>query len=337
MIIWNNTLLEPILITYNRAHYLEKTLCSFFEAGLTSMRLHVLDNASTDTTPNVVMRFQERWPNLHYHRNKYNIGGNANILRAIELSDSEYHWVIGDDDEWYLSDLQELIAILTSGMPDIIRLGWQASHMSRGKTLDSEELRHHEPMFFGSLSMISATILRCSLIAQYLRQSYQNISNFYPQLIPCILANQESKMSVYTVKQDLMLHTPNGEVAYFLGDLEWYTIWYKTGIFFTDFKKRSKFNQETIHYLRFRAKGRKLGFPPILALTRVFLYFKSLQISQARYLLEIFLYGKGIRHIFLLPAIAYFCIPSFVAKGLKLLYETIFKITMKKPIRDHSR
>ncbi|EKD92064.1 MAG: glycosyltransferase [uncultured bacterium] len=337
MITWDNAKLEPVLITFNRAQHLEKTLRAFFDAGLTSMRLHVLDNASTDETPEVVARFQAQWQNLHYHRNKYNIGGNANILRAVEISNSEYHWVIGDDDEWYLSHTNELIDILKNTAADVIRLGWQASGMSRGKTLDSEIIRTQEKMFFGSLSMISATILRRSLVTRYLCSAYANISNFYQQIIPVVLANQNEKISVHTLKNDLMLHTPNSTAAYFLGDLEWYTIWYKTGLFFCDEKKRAKFNQETIHYARFTAKNHKLGLPPWLSLIRICLYFKSLRISQSRYLVEIFLYGKGVRWIFFLPACAYFLTPGFLAAGLRNLYQKIYKLPVKNPKRDTSR
>ena len=179
-------------------------------------------------------------PNLQYHQNIYNIGGNANILRAVEISNTEYSWIIGDDDEWYLSHINELIDLLKSDSPDIIRLGWLVSDNSRGKTLDSEVLRSQENQFFGSVSMISATILRRSLIVKYLRDAYANISNFYPQIIPVIMGNQNEKITVHTLKNNLMVHTPNASAAYFLGDLEWHTIWYKTSAFFTDQKKSTR-------------------------------------------------------------------------------------------------
>ena len=72
---WNNNKLEPVLITYNRAEDLMRTLDAFIAADLTWMTLHVLDNASTDNTKLVVNAAQKKWPNLTYHRNLYNIGG----------------------------------------------------------------------------------------------------------------------------------------------------------------------------------------------------------------------------------------------------------------------
>ena len=108
---WDNQKLEPVLITYNRSAELQRTLAAFIDAGLTFIKLHVLDNASTDETAAVVASAQARWPNLSYHRNITNIGGNANILRAVEISTSEYSWIIGDDDAWHLEDISELSAV----------------------------------------------------------------------------------------------------------------------------------------------------------------------------------------------------------------------------------
>src|SRR5580704_11491846 len=96
--------LEPVIITYNRAGLLRSTLSSFVQAGFSNIKMHILDNASTDNTEAVVQQFQKDWPQLIYHKNHYNIGGNGNILRSLELSTSEYHWVIGDDDKWLLND-----------------------------------------------------------------------------------------------------------------------------------------------------------------------------------------------------------------------------------------
>jgi glycosyltransferase involved in cell wall biosynthesis len=334
---WDNAKLEPVLITFNRSGYVEKTLSAFLHAGLTAMRLHILDNCSTDDTSQVVQRFQKAWPNLQYHCNSYNIGGNANILRAVEITNSEYHWVIGDDDEWFLENINALITLLNEGIADIIRLGWLASKESRGKLVELEVLRQQEKLFFGSVSMISATILRRTLVTRYLKESYANISNFYPQLIPVILGSQAGQLQVYTLEKDLMLHTPNPKAAYFLGDLEWYTIWYKTGLSFSNPSKRAKFNQETIHHIRYISKSTKLGLPPIFFLLRIGLYFKSLRISQVRYIAEIFLYGKGVRWMFFLPALMYLLTPKFLAAGLRDLYRKIYKIPVKIPVRDETR
>lgn len=334
-VVWNNQSLEPILITFNRAKQLEATLSAFFDAGLTTMRLHVLDNASTDHTRDIVQQFKKKWPALQYHRNSYNIGGNANILRAIEISQSEYHWCIGDDDQWFLEDVSELSEVLAMAQADVIRLGWQVADHSRGQLLPCRSLIEQETMFFGSVSMISATIVRRSCITSALRHAYQNISNFYPQLIPIIRGVDQ--LSVYTLNKDLMVHTPSTEPGSFVGDLEWYCVWYKTGVFFNEGQLRQRFNQETLHYIRYISRYKVTRVPVWLFLIRLLLTFKSLGISQTRYISEVFLYGQGVRKAFILPAIFYFLTPSFVAKGLRELYRKLYKLPSKQIVRDESR
>lgn len=334
----DKNILQPVIITFNRAKHLEATLHAFYGAGFGTIDFHVLDNASTDNTKEVVENFQVKWPKLHYHCNKYNIGGNANTLRAVEIANSEYHWVIGDDDAWHLSELTELLEVLQARKADVIRLGWLVSNKTRGEYLDSETVRQEEKMFFGSMSMISATIIRRNFFVKHLKAAYQNISHFYPQLVPMILENHEGKFSVYSVKNDIMLHTPNHQVAYFLGDFEWYSIWYKTSTYFIEPIKKAKFNRETLCYLKFmQAHRNKASVPFIIAFTRVALYFKSLGISQFRYFMEIFIYGVGARGKFVLPFIFYCIIPTTIAKGLRRIYEIAFRTTQKDPVRDLSR
>ena len=337
MIAWNNTLLAPVLITFNRASHLEATLNAFLKAGLMNMRLHVLDNCSTDNTPEVVRDFQQAWPNLQYHRNVYNIGGNANILRSVELSDSVYHWCIGDDDQWLLDNVAELAQVLEQNQADIIRLGWLASVDSRGQEVALPKLILQEKLFFASVSMISATILRRSLVTAQLAPAYANISNFYPQLIPVILNATNSTIKAYTLKQDLMTHTPSTEAGYFMGDLEWYTVWYKTGLFFKDKALRTHFNQETLHYINAMSAHKSTRVPVWLFLIRQVLNAKSFGISQVRYLVEIFLYGVGVRKSYLLATFSYLLVPSFVAKGLRRIYAKWHKLPDKVMQRDESR
>ncbi len=334
---WNNALLEPVLITFNRADHLEATLTAFLTAGLTSMRLHVLDNGSTDNTPEVVRNFQHVWSNLQYHRNIYNIGGNANILRSVELSNSVYHWCIGDDDQWLLENIAELITVLAKNQADIIRLGWLAAEHSRAKVISLPTLMAQEQLFFASVSMISATILRRSLVTAHLTPAYANISNFYPQLIPLIVNASNVNINVYTLKQDLIIHTPSSDAGYFMGDLEWYTVWYKTGLFFKDKTQRVHFNHETLHYIKVMSAHKATRVPVWLFLIRQTLNAKSFGISQARYLVEIFLYGVGVRKNYWLAALSYLLLPGFVAKGLRRLYIKLYKLPVSVMQRDESR
>lgn len=335
-IVWDNDKLEPVIITYNRAHHLKNTLLAFYEAGLTSMRLHVLDNASTDGTEEVVRELQHTWPLLTYHKNIYNISGNGNILRSMEITSSEYHWVIGDDDEWLLDQekLCGLLQVLQQGIASIVRLGWLVPSTSRGTGRNGRDLAEEEPLFFASMSMISAVILRRSLVAQYLALAYYNTGDYYPQLVPLIRAIEEMPVTVYTLPSDLMIHRPSTGPGYFRGDLEWYTGWFRTARFFTQDHLKKRFVREVTYYMCRERPGRCREF---LWLAAVLLYYKSFKINQWPYLLSMLAYGRGwrigIAGLMLLNLIT----PTWLLAPLRKLYFKIRGLPQKTIVVDRSR
>ncbi len=317
LIAWDNQKLEPVLITYNRSADLQRTLAAFLEAGLTGIKLHVLDNASTDETASVVAAAQVQWPNLAYHRNAYNIGGNANILRAVEMAASEYSWIIGDDDAWQLEDISELCAVLHDGKADVIRLGWLVSPASRGKMLEAVELLEKEKMFFASLSMISATIIRRDIIKPSLPHAYMGISDAYPQLVPILRSVGQRPLQTYTVSRDLMTHTPSTTPGYYFGDLEWWSSWFRMSRFVEDKKLRRIFVAEVASYM---SRNRPGFLSEFMVLVKTELNYKALGVNQWPYLLSMLAYGAGWRGRVIGLMVIYGILPMRAATWLRKIY-----------------
>ncbi len=331
---WDNERCEPVLITYNRSHCLEQTLAAFFILKKYNMRFHVLDNCSTDDTRAVVEKWQLIWPELSYHRNAYNIGGNANILRALEITSSEYSWIIGDDDAWHLEHIDSLIHALATQQADIIRLGWLVSKDSTGVRVDAQTLFQQEHYFFASLGMISSTIVRRSMMTAHLPWAYYNISGSYPQLVPCIRAFQEGPLQVYSLSTPLLTHTPSTNVGFFLGDLEWYVAWFKTAQFFTCKSDRKKFVAEVVRYMIRPNVG---SFAEFIWLLKVALNAKGQRVSQRAYLVELFLAGDGWRVRLLWLSVLYFLFPQRLARLLRRVYFHMQKKPWKELQYDRTR
>ena len=96
-----NDLLAIVLITFNRAQQFEKTLEILLATDSPVKNCHftILDNRSTDETPEIADRCAKAHPNVEHIINTFNVGGNANIAKALELYGSKaYHWIICDDD-----------------------------------------------------------------------------------------------------------------------------------------------------------------------------------------------------------------------------------------------
>ena len=49
---------------------------------------------------------------INYYKNDKNIGVAKNILRSVEISNSEFCWVVGDDDMLLKNSIQEVLDLL---------------------------------------------------------------------------------------------------------------------------------------------------------------------------------------------------------------------------------
>jgi len=332
--VWDNTLCEPVLITYNRAQQVEETLTAFYQLKDYGIHFHVLDNCSTDNTAAIVKKWQKIWPHLVYHKNVYNIGGNANILRALEITEADYAWIIGDDDLWHLEHIDDLIDAMQRPAVDIIRLGWLVSDEFAGKSAEARVIVEQEHYFFASLSMISATIIRKKLITATLPYAYHNIANAYPQLVAPMMAFEKQPLTVYSLKQALLTHTPSQTPGFFLGDLEWYVAWFRTGSYLQNKKDKKKFISETVAYMIRPKTGSLASF---LWLLKVALNAKAHGVSQIKYLAELFMIGEGWRLRIFFIAFIYICLPGFLAKSLRWVYYKCLSKPLKKLQYDRSR
>lgn len=96
----DSILLTVAIPTYDRPVELHK--CVEHLAAQTDMRFNLLivDNASPVPADRVLEDLVSTFPgaNISIVRNKANVGGDSNILRCFELCNTEYVWVLGDDD-----------------------------------------------------------------------------------------------------------------------------------------------------------------------------------------------------------------------------------------------
>jgi abequosyltransferase len=84
--------------TYNRADCLRETLESIASQYREDIEVVVSDNASTDSTAQVIDEFRTIFPRLVFHRWPRNMGADRNFLKVIELASGEYCWFMSSDD-----------------------------------------------------------------------------------------------------------------------------------------------------------------------------------------------------------------------------------------------
>lgn len=173
--------LDLALITYNRADALARTLEQLAASPFAACRLTILDNHSTDRTPEVCARFAGRFADLRVQRHRRNIGAEANYLRALEGLEGPYGWVLCDDDELDFSDCDDVIAAIEDGEVDVLSVGapgreaWAAGRTTMGA------LRDRDFRIYGVFVFMPNTIYRTAAIdPAALVDGYRFIENLYP-------------------------------------------------------------------------------------------------------------------------------------------------------------
>ena len=99
--------------TFNGEAWLAEAIESVLAQSLTDFELLVLDNASTDSTPDVVARYASD-PRVVYLRNERNIGFAANVHLACRKARGQAIMVVGSDDRLHPGFLQAGMEFLDS-------------------------------------------------------------------------------------------------------------------------------------------------------------------------------------------------------------------------------
>lgn len=86
--------------TYDRIELLLKNIRPILSQLNQNVGLIIIDNASIVSVEDVIKNAYSNVELVHvrFIRNKFNVGGNVNVVRCIEECDGDWAWIIGDDD-----------------------------------------------------------------------------------------------------------------------------------------------------------------------------------------------------------------------------------------------
>jgi len=176
--------LQIFLITYNRTEKLEKTLSCLAESPFAPCFNTILDNASTDGTPEVCDIYKSSFPNLKILRREKNIGGCANFMEAFSAPCQGYKWILCDDDYFDLPAAEELIGLINEGFFDVIMAGSpglkKTDYGYAGKALD---LIARGSRFYFTATFLPGLIFKSSLLDdRSIMEGYDILHYLWPHI-----------------------------------------------------------------------------------------------------------------------------------------------------------
>ena len=100
------------LPVFNGENYLENTLQSILSQTYADFQLIISDNASTDQTQEICVRYSKLDPRIQYYRNTTNIGAAKNYNQFVNLALGTYFKWIAHDDPIAPTYLERCVSIL---------------------------------------------------------------------------------------------------------------------------------------------------------------------------------------------------------------------------------
>ena len=192
-------LLDIVLITYNRAPQFEKTLEMLFatDSPVKKCRITILDNRSTDKTPEIAERCVKTHLNVNHIINNFNVGGNANIAKAMErYGDTPYHWVLCDDDKYDWSGWTDVEEAMRRGEKLICVGDRYLPSDVKGRT--NAALQLQQMTFLPSIIYGPGTITDAVM-----RNAYECTFALFPHLAP-VVAYLNQGGTIYVVKRGIV-------------------------------------------------------------------------------------------------------------------------------------
>ena len=105
----NSKTVSVAIPTYNRSSYLSESIQSVLSQTWQDFNIIVIDNASVDDTSEVVSQFEDS--RISYYKNQFNIGIIGNWNKAINLCESDFIVIFGDDDKMRPNFLGKSVAV----------------------------------------------------------------------------------------------------------------------------------------------------------------------------------------------------------------------------------
>lgn len=111
----NQPLVSVITPAYNRADLLEETILSVLNQGYSNLEYIILDDGSTDNTPEVIKKYksQIKWESHN------NMGETRTVNKGFSMSKGEFAMVVNSDDPLLPSAVSSLVEFMNSH-PDIV-------------------------------------------------------------------------------------------------------------------------------------------------------------------------------------------------------------------------
>jgi glycosyltransferase involved in cell wall biosynthesis len=107
------------LPVFNGETGIRRAIVSILSQNFTDLELIVVDNASTDSSPQVCAEYAQADPRVRFHRNPRNIGAGPNHNLCLEMARGKYFTWAAHDVEWLPGMLRRCHEVIETGPSNV--------------------------------------------------------------------------------------------------------------------------------------------------------------------------------------------------------------------------
>ncbi|MDP4264741.1 MAG: glycosyltransferase [Bacteroidota bacterium] len=115
----NNSLVSIVMCTYNGSRFVAEQIDSICRQTHTNLQIIIVDDASADTTYEIVKQYAAKDERISPYRNENNLGFNLNFNKACQLAKGDFIAIADQDDIWEPSKVETLLAKINED-PEIL-------------------------------------------------------------------------------------------------------------------------------------------------------------------------------------------------------------------------
>jgi len=188
-------LLTIAIPTFNRQEQLGLVLSALREQENPAVKLVVFDNASEPPVASIVGSIFEgtQW-DVCVHRNLVNVGMSANILKCFEFCQTEWLWILGDDDTVLPCAVTQIVDEISHSRSELLILHRFEFFPGRPEGDEACDLEGflRTPLAFPASVFLSSSLYRASKIRKHLQRAFEYTHTFAPHTAAFLLAGAES-------------------------------------------------------------------------------------------------------------------------------------------------
>lgn len=189
-----NPKLTIAIPSYNRNEILKKNLAYLLPQLFDEVNIVIYDNCSDILVSETLKNELKCFDNLKVFRNETNIGLSGNLIRCIEFCETNWVWLLSDDDEPNENAIKNIMKYINE-YPDVHFLNFKSDYVPNRENdihLAGENEFIEKAESFNNLFLMSLGVYNVQKVRPFLKFSYIYSYSLVPHFVMVIVSLKES-------------------------------------------------------------------------------------------------------------------------------------------------